>query len=129
MIQANQYFIRRSDLKVKNKKMQVEEEEEEQEEEEGWEGRGREGPERVRERLREPREASSPLHSGPGLPVGRSLPGCCQVTVGWSLHKILNSELTKWLAREPQALAFCDTSVKNCRYTLVCHYTAFCLFD
>jgi hypothetical protein len=57
---------------------------------EGGKGMRREGEqEGAREQEREAREqergegASSPFYSGPGLP------GCCQGTVGWSLHRML----------------------------------------
>jgi hypothetical protein len=41
-------------------------------------GRGKRGV-----RVKERGGPSSPFYSGPGLP------GCCQITVGWSLYKML----------------------------------------
>ena len=53
-----------------------------------WRERGEErGSKRARER--EGRRASSPFYSGSGLP------GCCQVTVRWSLDRMLTLSI-KW---------------------------------
>ena len=69
-----------------------------------WRGVGREWEEKRNKRARNKREArlarkrggaSSPLYSGPGLPgycqvtLGRSIPDCSQVTVGWNLDRML----------------------------------------
>jgi hypothetical protein len=49
-------------------------------------GMGRDGEQEgaIEQEARESEDgASSPFHSAPGLP------GCCQVTVGWSLDRML----------------------------------------
>jgi hypothetical protein len=49
-----------------------------------WRERGEEGGDRAGARRQESKEgANSPLYNGSGLS------GCCQVTVGWSLDRML----------------------------------------
>jgi hypothetical protein len=63
-----------------------------------WEKEGaREEPKRARDKKENKREkgASSPFYSGSGLTVscqvtvGRSIPACCQVTVLWSIDRMV----------------------------------------